>query len=104
MRVASVPGGPRPDEPAIAPVPTARCPSPSRFSEVDARGRDLRGEPGPGRSPVAQDGGFGNLEQLRRLRDVETAEVAAFDQQRLTRMDAGEIVERGVECEQLAAG
>jgi hypothetical protein len=50
------------------------------------------------------DSGFGHLEQRRRLGDVETAEVPAFNHGRLPRVDSREIIERSVEREKFVGG
>jgi hypothetical protein len=50
------------------------------------------------------DGRFGDVEQCRCLGDVETAEVPAFDHGCLPRVDPSEIVERGIERQEIVGG
>ena len=50
------------------------------------------------------NGRFGDFEQRRRLGDVEAAEVPAFDHGGLPRVDAREIVERGIERQEIVGG
>src|SRR5438128_7906294 len=73
---------------------------------VSARSPQLTGQPRLGGSPIAQHGGLGYAEQLGALRHVEAAEEPALDHQCLTRLEAGERLEGGLETEQLirAAG
>src|SRR5207247_581086 len=71
---------------------------------VSARSPQLTGQPRLGGSPIAQDGGLGYAEQLGALRHVEAAEEPALDHQCLTRLEAGERLEGGLETEQLIRG
>src|SRR5205809_4337301 len=71
---------------------------------VSARSPQLTGQPRLGGSPIAQDGGLGHAEQLGALRHVEAAEEPALDHQCLTRLEAGERLEGGLETEQLIRG
>ena len=63
----------------------------------------LIGEPGLGGAPVAQDGGFGNVEQLGCFGNVEAAEEAAFDHHGLALVHSCEFVECAIEREQIFA-
>jgi hypothetical protein len=47
------------------------------------------------------NGRLGDLEQRRRLGDVETAEVPAFDHRRLPWVNPREVLERGIERQQV---
>ena len=60
-------------------------------------------EPGSGGPPVAEDRRLGDVEQRRGLAHVQPAEEAALDHHRLARIEPGELLERGVEREQLRA-
>src|SRR2546425_349877 len=73
---------------------------------VSARSPQLTGQPRLGGSPIAQHGGLGYAEQLGALRHVEAAEEPALDHQGLARLEAGQLLEGGLETEQLirAAG
>src|SRR5580704_10520782 len=77
-----------------------RCASTGR-RRVSAVAAELVGEPRLGGSPVAQDRGFRDAEQLRRLADVEATEESALDHQCLTGLDARQLLQCGVEREQI---
>ena len=47
------------------------------------------------------DGGLGDVEELRGFGDVESAEEAALDEHGLARLEAGQVVERLIEREQV---
>jgi hypothetical protein len=61
----------------------------------------LESEPGFDGAPVAQNGSFGHFEEGRGLGDIETAEEAALDHDGLAGVEAGEVVEGGIEGEQI---
>ena len=66
-----------------------------------ARGRICARQPRFRRAPVPQDGRLRHVEQRGRLGDIESAEIPALDHRRLSRMNARQVVERGVQREQI---
>ena len=48
-------------------------------------------------SPIAKDGGFRYFEHLRGFGNVQTSEKTAFDHERLARIHPRQLVERGIE-------
>ena len=92
-------------EQRLVPLPTAasncRCRRARRRPlSVPAQ---LQRQPGFGGPPVPLHRRFGQLQQRGGLGNVQTAEIAALDDLRLPRADAGQRLECRVEGEQVAA-
>src|SRR5438034_11074849 len=62
---------------------------------ASARSPQLMRQPCLGGSPVAENGGLRYAEQLGAFRHVEAAEEPALNHQRLARLKAGELLQRG---------